>query len=94
MSDWSGYFALLVWGLLLLCSAWIGIGSRLERTRCPTCRRLWARELWQSELLGIFKKRADAGDHEFTRHEKYRRYYACIYCGYLWMAVEAKKMKG
>ena len=71
---------------------WQFLKRNEEITKCPTCHKLDGGRIDHEELLGRFPKAVPVylklgrggKSYKLVKHEKYKQYYKCKYCGQEW----------
>lgn len=70
----------------------LGWGLRLRRhSKCPRCRKPWAREVLRKEKRGAFYRDTLLDGLPPIFHVRYRVYHRCKYCGHRWTSTQAEK---
>ena len=84
---------------MLIAGIWRFWKTRQEQGRCPECRRLKAREDFEQEMVGIFRRSSrsfdqtrDRGEWSIIPQAKYQISHRCKYCGHDWTTIETRKI--
>jgi hypothetical protein len=89
------YGMLIELGLLIITAVGFRWYDAMEKTVCPQCKRVGAREDVGESIMGVFRRPVQilgSKDERRVPHAKYKLSHVCRYCGYEWSSIEARRV--